>query len=60
MPPMCVRDTSGMKTTIGCFVSFENSAECASVWPSCERANSMTATWKPRQMPKNGTLLSRA
>ena len=27
--PMCVRETSGMKTTSGCGVSLSNSAECA-------------------------------
>ena len=60
VPPICVRETSGMKTISGCGVASSNSAECASARPSTDRANSMTPTWKPRQMPRYGLRFSRA
>ena len=49
---------SGIRSIYGNGVSEQNSVELASRWPSTLRANSMTASCIPRQMPKNGTLLS--
>mmetsp|Transcript_38821 Transcript_38821/g.95980 ORF Transcript_38821/g.95980 Transcript_38821/m.95980 type:complete len:305 (+) Transcript_38821:515-1429(+) len=60
VPPMCVFEISGMLITTGCLVASSNSEECASFHPSTFRAYSITATWKPRQMPKYGTPFSRA
>ena len=36
------------------------SAWVADAWPSTWRANSITACWKPAQVPRNGTPRSRA
>ena len=53
-------DTSGINTTQGCEVSGSNSVLFVSHMPRTERANSITAICIPRQMPRNGTLFSRA
>ena len=41
-----------MTHTTGVVVSLLNSVELASVKLSALRVNSMTAHWKPRQMPR--------
>jgi hypothetical protein len=52
VPPLCVVEPSGMKTTTGVGVAASNSAELASARPSTLRANSITAICMPRQMPR--------
>ena len=42
----------------GCSVKTLNSDEFASSVPSASRANSMTAHWRPRHSPRNGTRCS--
>lgn len=43
VPPLCVVEISGMKTTAGCCVAWLNSVLLASARPSTLRANSITA-----------------
>ncbi len=52
VPPLCVVEPSGMKTTTGVGVAASNSVELASARPSTLRANSITAICMPRQMPR--------
>ena len=51
---------SVMSAMTGCGVSSANSVLLASVRPATWRAYSTTASCMPRQMPRNGTLFSRA
>lgn len=52
--------TSGINMTMGVLVSGSNSVLFASCRPRTDRAYSMTAICIPRQMPRYGTLFSRA
>lgn len=52
VPPLCVVEPSGMKTTVGWGVAASNSAELASFNSSTLRAYSITASCMPRQMPR--------
>ena len=60
VPPRCVFEISGMKMTAGLAASASNSVEVASLMPSTFRQNSIVATCNPRQIPRYGTLFSRA
>mmetsp|Transcript_3289 Transcript_3289/g.12721 ORF Transcript_3289/g.12721 Transcript_3289/m.12721 type:complete len:282 (+) Transcript_3289:477-1322(+) len=60
VPPMCVLLPSGIKMTAGFFVSGSISVECASDRPRTFRAYSITIHCIPRQIPRYGTLFSRA
>ena len=51
---------SSIKWITGCFVPGSNSTELALFSEHTLRANSATAICIPRQIPKNGTLCSRA
>jgi len=52
--------TSGINMTQGVLVSGLNSVLVASCRPRTDRAYSMTAICIPKQIPRNGTLCSRA
>ena len=49
-----------MRSMTGCAVCSSNSVELASAQPNTSRAYSITVHCIPRQMPRNGTLCSRA
>ena len=51
---------SGSSLMNACAVAGSNSVLLASRRPSTLRAYSMTAIWKPRQMPRKGSLVVRA
>ena len=61
VPPLAVTCfCSAISDTTGCGVASSSSMELAFSRPQTLRENSMAAICKPRQMPKKGTLRSRA
>ena len=61
VPPLSVIPTwSGIRSMTGYLPSGANSPDWAPVRPQTWRANSTTAICIPRQMPRKGTLFSRA
>ena len=60
VPPISVCEISGMSITTLCVVSGLTSVVLASSQPRTFRANSIAATWRPRQMPRKGIFRSRA